>query len=43
MPVIVTPPQYRFPWYARLFFWDQRRRYGAVAGAHIAKPPASRR
>ncbi|MDH3713850.1 MAG: carboxymuconolactone decarboxylase family protein [Gammaproteobacteria bacterium] len=26
----VTPPNQRFPWYVRLFFWNQRRRYGAV-------------
>jgi AhpD family alkylhydroperoxidase len=30
MPVITTPPRHRFPWYVRLFFWNQRRRYGAV-------------
>jgi len=30
MPVIVTPANHRFPWYVRLFFWNQRRRYGAV-------------
>ncbi len=30
MPVIITPPQHRFPWYVRLFFWNQKRRYGAV-------------
>lgn len=27
---IITPKDYRFPWYVRLFFWNQRRRYGAV-------------
>jgi AhpD family alkylhydroperoxidase len=27
---ITTPPEHRFPWYVRLFFWNQRRRYGAV-------------
>ncbi len=30
MTVITTPPEYRFPWYVRLFFWNQKRRYGAV-------------
>lgn len=30
MPFIDTPRKHRFPWYVRLFFWNQRRRYGAV-------------
>ena len=30
MPFATTPPNQRFPWYVRLFFWNQRRRYGAV-------------
>lgn len=30
MPFITTPAQHRFPWYVRLFFWNQRRKYGAV-------------
>ena len=30
MPVIATPANHRFPWYVRLFFWNQRRRYGVV-------------
>ncbi len=30
MPFIETPPGQRYPWYVRLFFWNQRRRYGAV-------------
>lgn len=30
MPVIETPANQRFPWYVRVFFWNQRRRYGAV-------------
>lgn len=30
MPVIETPANHRFPWYVKLFFWNQRRRYGAV-------------
>jgi AhpD family alkylhydroperoxidase len=30
MSVITTPSDHRFPWYARLFFWNQKRRYGAV-------------
>lgn len=29
-PAIITAPGHRFPWYVRLFFWNQRRRYGAV-------------
>lgn len=28
--MISTPKDYRFPWYVRLFFWNQRRRYGKV-------------
>jgi hypothetical protein len=30
MPVITVPPEHLFPWYVRLFFWNQKRRYGAV-------------
>jgi AhpD family alkylhydroperoxidase len=30
MPLIATPPDYQYPWYAQLFFWNQKRRYGAV-------------
>ncbi len=30
MPFIATPEQHHFPWYVRLFFWNQRRKYGAV-------------
>jgi len=30
MQFIETPPGHRFPWYVRLFFWNQKRRYGAV-------------
>lgn len=30
MTVIKTSSEYRFPWYVRLFFWNQKRRYGAV-------------
>ncbi len=30
MAVIETSADHRFPWYVRLFFWNQRRRYGAV-------------
>ena len=30
MSFIATPPHHRFPWYVRLFFWNQRRRYGRV-------------
>lgn len=28
--MIRTPENYRFPWYVRLFFWNQKRRYGKV-------------
>lgn len=28
--MIRTPEDYRFPWYVRLFFWNQKRRYGKV-------------
>ena len=30
MPVILMPKRYKFPWYVRLFFWNQKRRYGAI-------------
>ncbi|MDX2314242.1 MAG: carboxymuconolactone decarboxylase family protein [Gammaproteobacteria bacterium] len=30
MPFIDTPIEHHFPWYVRLFFWNQKRRYGAV-------------
>lgn len=30
MATITTPDSHRFPWYVRLFFWNQQRRYGAV-------------
>jgi AhpD family alkylhydroperoxidase len=30
MPIIPTPESHRFPWYVRVFFWNQKRRYGAV-------------
>lgn len=30
MPFITTPAHHHFPWYVRLFFWNQRRKYGAV-------------
>lgn len=30
MSFIATPSHYRFPWYVKLFFWNQRRRYGRV-------------
>ena len=30
MPFITTPEQHHFPWYVRLFFWNQRRKYGVV-------------
>jgi AhpD family alkylhydroperoxidase len=30
MAFIDTSKDHRFPWYVRLFFWSQRRRYGSV-------------
>ena len=30
MDVINTPQTHRFPWYVNLFFWNQKRRYGAI-------------
>ncbi len=30
MPYIETPIDHRFPWYVKIFLWNQRRRYGAV-------------
>lgn len=30
MPYIETSVDHQFPWYVRIFFWNQRRRYGAV-------------
>jgi AhpD family alkylhydroperoxidase len=30
MSFIDTPIEHHFPWYVRLFFWNQKRRYGAV-------------
>lgn len=30
MPFIATRSDHRFPWYVKLFFWNQRRRYGSV-------------
>jgi AhpD family alkylhydroperoxidase len=33
MSFLTTPSDYRFPWYVRLFFWNQKRRYGRVLEA----------
>lgn len=30
MSYIATSKKRHFPWYVRLFFWNQRRRYGAI-------------
>ena len=30
MAFIDTSKDHRLPWYVRLFFWNQRRRYGSV-------------
>ena len=26
---VTTPESHRFPWYVRIFFWNQKRKYGA--------------
>jgi len=30
MSVISMPANHKFPWYVRLFFWNQKRRYGSI-------------
>jgi len=30
MSVISMPANHKFPWYVRLFFWNQKRRYGNI-------------
>ena len=30
MSTITTPEGHKFPWYVKLFFWNQKRKYGAV-------------
>ncbi|MFQ5585761.1 MAG: carboxymuconolactone decarboxylase family protein [Thermodesulfobacteriota bacterium] len=30
MSTISTPKGHRFPWYVKLFFWNQKRRYGDI-------------
>ncbi len=30
MSTISTPRDHRFPWYVKLFFWNQKRRYGDI-------------
>lgn len=30
MSMITTPDTHKFPWYVRLFFWNQKRKYGKV-------------
>ncbi len=30
MSIISTPATHKFPWYVRLFFWNQKRRYGSI-------------
>jgi AhpD family alkylhydroperoxidase len=30
MPFVDTPTDHRYPWYVKPFFWNQKRRYGAV-------------
>ncbi len=30
MSIINTPKGHKFPWYVKLFFWNQQRKYGAI-------------
>lgn len=30
MSIISTPKEQRFTWYVKLFFWNQKRKYGAI-------------
>lgn len=30
MSIIITPNGHKFPWYVKLFFWNQKRKYGAI-------------
>ncbi|NOZ51997.1 MAG: carboxymuconolactone decarboxylase family protein [Gammaproteobacteria bacterium] len=30
MSIIATSKEQRYPWYVKLFFWNQKRKYGAV-------------
>ncbi len=30
MPTITTSEGHKFPWYVKLFFWNQKRKYGAI-------------
>ena len=30
MSLITTADDHKFPWYVRLFFWNQKRKYGAI-------------
>jgi len=30
MAIITTPEGHKFPWYVKLFFWNQKRKYGAM-------------
>jgi len=30
MSLITTPEGHKFPWYVKLFFWNQKRKYGAI-------------
>jgi len=30
MSSITTPSGHKFPWYVKLFFWNQKRKYGAI-------------
>ncbi len=30
MSIIATPSGHKFPWYVKLFFWNQKRKYGAI-------------
>lgn len=30
MSIIATPNGHKFPWYVKLFFWNQKRKYGSI-------------
>ncbi len=30
MSIITTPDGHKFPWYVKLFFWNQKRKYGEI-------------
>ena len=30
MSIVTTPDGHKFPWYVKLFFWNQKRKYGVI-------------